>query len=374
MVWWQTRHRGVPPCVALLAPLVAVLALASCSGTATPPAPTPSARVTVTSDPTRPAAPGFSPGYRILDIDDATLARHLDLQVSSGSRWLRVDLDWSTVEETEGTDDWTAPDRVISAARARGLEVIALPTYAPEWGTRPAAAPDAGAPLADRFAAFVARAAARYVPQGVTTWEIWNEPNVKSFWGAPPDTAAYTELLRQAAGAVRTVEPRATVLSGGLAPVRDSKGNTVSALVFVREVLAAGGLAVVDGVALHPYSYYIPPSRQGAGTPSGLALLPAAHALLSGAGLAGTRVWVTEYGAPTGTSARAVAPLRQAAIIREGFATVRRYGWAGPMLVYADRDAGRDPENAEDNFGLVDVDFRPKPALDAFRVEAARSG
>lgn len=367
------RERG--PClVRTLVGAFVVALLAACSGVSSPTGVTPSIRVTATGDPTLPATPGISPGYRILDLDDATLGRQLDLQVTSGSRWLRVDLNWSAIEETEGVDDWSAPDRVVGAARARGLDVIALPTYAPAWGTRPSTARDAGAPVPERFAAFVARAVARYRPQGVTTWEIWNEPNVKSFWGAAPDAAGYAALLRQAAAAVRSVDPAATVLSGGLAPVRDSRYNTVSALLFARQVLAAGGLAVVDGLAVHPYSYQLPASRQGAGTPGGLALLPALRAMLTDAGLDRTRVWVTEYGAPTGTSPRAVTPQQQAAIIRDGFATARRYPWTGPFLVYADRDAGTDSQNAEDNFGLVRFDFTPKPALAAFRASAGRTG
>ena len=89
---WRRRPRVA---YRTFAALTAVVALAACSGTAAPPSTTPPVRVTATSDPMRPA----SPGYRILDLDDATLSRPLDLQVSSGSRWLRV-------------------GRVISAARA----------------------------------------------------------------------------------------------------------------------------------------------------------------------------------------------------------------------------------------------------------------
>ena len=358
--------------------LLAVALLSGCStASPVPPSPTP-VHVTATTSALAPATAGFSPGYRILDLDAAALARQLDLDAGNGARWIRLDLDWSTVQRTPGTNDWSAPDRVVAAARMRGLEVIALPAYTPDWARAGDGAPDPGP-----FAAFVAQAAARYVPLGVTTWEMWNEPNLREFWGAAPDPVAYADLLVRAAASVHAVAPRALVLSGGTAPAADVSGQSLSTLSFVRATLAAlarapGGVAAagLDGVAVHPYAYPTMPSEEEPGAGNGIAAMPAVHELMVAHGLTASagdrgRVWATEFGAPTGTGPRAVTPVRQAALLREGFAAVRGWPWAGPLLVYSDRDAGDDPASVQDNFGLLTLDFVPKPAWDEFRVQAA---
>jgi aryl-phospho-beta-D-glucosidase BglC (GH1 family) len=57
--------------------------------------------------------------------------------------------------------------------------------------------------------------AARYKPDGVTTFEIWNEPNNASFWQPRPNPAAYTADLIAAYAAIKKASPSAFVISGG---------------------------------------------------------------------------------------------------------------------------------------------------------------
>jgi hypothetical protein len=76
-------------------------------------------------------------------------------------------------------------------------------------------------------------------------------------------------------------------------------------------------------------------------------------------------VWLSEFGAPTGTSDRAVSPDRQAQIVADAVRLSQEWEWVGPLLLYSGRDSGPNLADAEDNFGIVTLDFRPKPALDA---------
>ncbi len=310
-----------------------------------------------------PGVPGFSTGYGILEEDAGDVELDVEQMARSGARWLRLDLSWAAVESTRGTYDWSAPDRVIDAARARGLQMVALAGYAPEWAAQ---SPEA---VTSVFASFVAAAAERYRGRGVAVWEIWNEPNVRQFWGTNPDPHAYASLLRAAVPAIKDVDPTAYVLSGGLAPTKDrANGLTISSLTFLEALMQDGALDEVDGVAVHAYGYPMLPSESGADDRNGFAVMPRAHQMLTEVGHPEARVWVTEFGAPTGASARAVTQQRQAEIVAQGFALVRTLPWAGPLLVYCLRDTGTDPEDVEQNFGLVRHDFTPKPALAAFEA------
>ena len=134
---------------------------------------------------------GFVQAYLPLWQPAAELARDFDAIAATGARWVRFDVMWSVVQE-HGREswDWSTADRAIQAARARGLNVLATLTNTPEWARPSGATSDKFAPLdpAD-FARFAAAAVARYAPQGVHAYEIWNEPNV-GFWQPLPDPTA----------------------------------------------------------------------------------------------------------------------------------------------------------------------------------------
>ena len=90
--------------------------------------------------PIRPGrASGDSPGAEILSLSKADQARELDEIVTTGARWLRVDFPWPSLQPRASAWNWSPFDRIVSAARARGLKVLGLLSYAPQWARRPAA-------------------------------------------------------------------------------------------------------------------------------------------------------------------------------------------------------------------------------------------
>lgn len=307
---------------------------------------------------------GFSPGAPFLWDSDAELDRDLDAMAATGARWIRIDFDWPSAQPTPTTFHWDHIDRVVSAARARGLEVLALPGYTPAWA-RPAGTTDKFPPTNPiHFATFVGAAAARYTNQGVTHWEIWNEPNIKSFWQPSPDVAAYTRLLVAASAAIKLVDPTATVMTGGTSPALDQDGG-IAPLTFLRGVYDNGGGGAFDAAAHHPYHFPYAIDAPGDWN-AWAAVTPALRQLMVDQGDATKPIWLTEYGAPTGTSSQAVSEAAQAALVTRAFEELEDWPWAGPLFWYAFRDQGSNTADRGDNFGLVRRDFEPKPALSAF--------
>ena len=309
---------------------------------------------------------GFAPGASIFGDSDEELRDDLRTIAALGVRWIRLDIDWSYIGSAKGTLRWCAADRVVSAARDLGLEVIALPTYTPAWA-RPAGTSDKHPPThVEDFAAFVEAAARRYVPLGVTTWEIWNEPNVSKFWAPRPDAARYARLLEAGSAAVRKVWPTATVLTGGTAPARDrDDGRTIAPATFLRRVYAAGAKPWFDAVATHPYSFPAGPLDNDSGDWNAFVRLPELRRVMVDNGDRNKTVWITEYGAPTAGGSGAVDPDKQATMASDAYSARARFPWLGPILWYSLRDNGED--GLEGHFGLLEADFTPKPALAEFR-------
>jgi hypothetical protein len=320
---------------------------------------------------------GFSPGAGIFNESDSDLAKDLDLMASTGAKWVRFDFPWASVEPTPpslldgvltSTFDWRRVDRLVDAAHARGLQVIALPFHTPAWA-RPLGTDDKHPPTDPAvFATFLEAAVRRYGPKGVKVWEVWNEPNLSVFWSPKPDPGAYTALLTASAAGIRRADPGATVLLGGLSPATDAPdGSQISPVTFLEGVYAAGGRGAFDAVGMHPYSYPARPTDPETASWNTFYRLPLVHDVMVDNGDGSKKIWATEFGAPTGTSSQAVSTSEQAAMVEDGYEGIAQWEWTGPMLWYSHRDSGTDPADREQNFGLVKADFTAKPALDTFK-------
>ncbi|HEV3364191.1 MAG TPA: cellulase family glycosylhydrolase, partial [Acidimicrobiia bacterium] len=320
-------------------------------------------------------AVGFSPGSGLASLSDADLARDLDEMLAVGAEWLRMDFSWASVEDTRGSYHWAAIDRVVNATTSRGIKVIGLLAYTPDWA-RAAGSDSIMYPPIDpsTFATF-ARAAVQRYSSRVKVWEVWNEPNITPFWRPRPDPVTYTNLLKPAYAAIKAADPEATVLAAGLSPAIDAAdGAEVSPATFLRAIYDAGGGGSFDAVSMHPYSYPARPIDPSTAHWNTFHRLPLVYDVMVANGDGHKSIWLTEFGAPTGTNATAVSEAEQAAIITDAVNAFPQFPWAKNLLVYANRDAGTDAADREHNFGVVRRDFSPKAARDALRQAATTCG
>ncbi|MDO9458252.1 beta-galactosidase [Nocardioides sp.] len=312
---------------------------------------------------------GFSPGFSIQEESLEDLRRDLDQMRAIGVTRIRLDLSWARVEGVRGRYDWSQSDRVLAETRRRGIRVLAVIGYQPDWAQR---YDSAGRPQpVDRagFARFAGAAAARYRTQ-VGAWEIWNEPNLQRFWIAPPNAAQYAALVNAVAPRLRAGDPGARVLVGSMSPANDVAGETVSPMTFLRGVYARVPLRNFDAVSVHPYSF--PAMPTGFEEWNTFFRMRQLRQIMAANGDARSKIWLTEYGAPTGTSDEAVGEQDQAAMLVSGIREARRRGYTGPIYLYSLRDAGTDAGDREDNFGVLTHDRHAKPAYAALRRELSR--
>lgn len=151
----------------------------------------------------------------------------------------------------------------------------------------------------------------------IEAYEIGNEVNLYvNGWEAPPDAKAYVDLLCTAYHVIKVMDPTATVVSAGLAPVGRVSGNwqghaghnylIQDEREYLREFLAAGGGDCVDTFGYHPLGFSATfdaaPDVDG-GTPerncaNGFCFrgIEQIRAIIAASDYANKPVWATEVG------------------------------------------------------------------------------
>jgi len=180
-----------------------------------------------------------------LDPDQA-----LNIIADGGFAWVQQSFLWDRIEPSPEEYDWAPWDRIVDGVSARGLRLIAVLERAPAWaGTPP--------PPAD-FARFAGLFAARYGDR-IDHYQVWHNPNLRDGWGAQPNPAAYAELLRQAAVAIRQADPDARILLGSLAPTVETGPDNLSEPRFLDGLYAARAAPYFDIVTAQAYGFHTGP-------------------------------------------------------------------------------------------------------------------
>lgn len=286
--------------------------------------------------------------------------RELDSMHDARIGWLRCDFAWFDLEPQPGAWDFSGTDKVVEEAGARGIRILGILGTSPPWAN---GGNGWNYPPTDMQAwrNYVRTVVSRYRGR-VPAWEIWNEENIEAFWQPEPDLDAYLDLLAAASGEIRSSDPLATVVMGGVAGLDPD---------FLSRFLERGGAEYVDAVAYHPY----PETIGEEGQPEEDTWRPKERLcrlivdylrnLISLYTTKELEVWVTEVGWTTcPTSPPGVDPSTQASYMLR---TMINYASAGVDRVfwYNLRDTNL---NELDMYGLLGSDFTPKASYRFFRT------
>ena len=250
--------RGACAAALTLAAIVALLADASSASAKGPPR----------------AFYGVVPHYEIGDRD-------LRRMKAGRLGTVRITLPWSQIDPSALPDDyeWSEFDAVVAGASRQRINVLPTVYSVPQWLARLegcdgtvrvcAITPPRGEVGLGEWRAFLGAAVRRYGPGGefwalhpelaprpIRAWQIWNEPNSRTFYQPQPDVPRYGELLIAAAEAIRGVDPGAEVLLAGLwnFPHADREGG-ITGNAFLEQLYGLPGIeAAFDGIAVHPYA------------------------------------------------------------------------------------------------------------------------
>lgn len=291
-----------------------------------------------------------------------------------GVGWVRVFAPWSTFEPARGHLNEPEIDLLEAgmAALPKGTKVIVDVVNTPAWesGSANAAMPPRNpADYAHFLGEMVKRLGGR-----VAAWEIWNEEDASLWWASGPSPAAYTALLKAAYPAVKSVEPNATVVLGGLT------GNDYE---FLSQLYADGAKGYFNAVGVHTDSICETSSpyeilRNGRTDQrinrwSFLGYRTVHEVMLAHGD--DSPIWMTELGWSTdtqlcnsgawaGQKPAGVSPAQQATFLLQAYHCLAQdpYVQVGIWFGLQDTEPFGSPRGS---YGLLEADLAPKPAYGA---------
>ncbi len=320
----------------------------------------------------------------------ASTADRLDLVTgATGTKWLREEIDWATVEPQPGVFDFSYYDHFMLLAAQRGLHILAVLNDTPSW-----AGPAYNAIPSDptAFSQYVAAVVGRYGSNGsfwtqnptlegsaITTWELWNEPYLGSGDDGVYDPGRYAQLVKAAAIAGRGADPNAKFLMA--AEMQSALTNGAWQWWVDALYQAVPDLnSYFDGVAVHPYgndTTTLNPIIPGQPYPNDghIRRIEDIHQQFVNHNAATKPFWITEAGWSTcSDSSGCVTPAQQAANLTTLFGYIHG-SWSSfvqAAFIYSYGD-GSNPSSTQGGYGLTYLDGSAKPALAVFEQQAGGS-
>ncbi len=191
-------------------------------------------------------------GFETLDRKMFDPERVYPWLADSGVKWARVQTGWARCEKIKGEYDFSWLDDIVDNL----LEIGIQPWFNVGFGNRlySADAPHESAvgfvPLyygdeaIKAWTKFISAIAGHFSDR-VKHWEIWNEPNVNSFWAPQkPNPKDYVELVKISALEIRRKVKNSMIIGGVMACFNP---------VYFEGLMEAGLTDLIDIFTYHPY-------------------------------------------------------------------------------------------------------------------------
>lgn len=188
------------------------------------------------------------------DSNPNDIEQLLDAVKRSGARLVKFRFDWNSLEPEKGAEfQWPLYDRVVRAARNRGLTIIGVLGNTTRWATLYPRSENPNEwrnspPKASELPAwdnYVRRVVGRY-RNDVQAWQLWENPATQNFRSGSKD---YRIVARRAVESARAADPKAVLFVGEPGGVN---------LGYIEDLRSNGLLPIVSGVSVYPYSQWQP--------------------------------------------------------------------------------------------------------------------
>ncbi|MDO9485238.1 MAG: beta-galactosidase [Actinomycetota bacterium] len=199
---------------------------------------------------------------------------------------------WSQIEPSKGDFQWKNLDGALANAKSKGMDDILMvlgttPTWAASKKTTPVYPPYPGANSAPANMAdwdnWVRAVVTRYKGQ-ISSYEIWNEANLKQFFNGTP--AQMAEMTKRAYDIIKAGDPEATIVSASPALRLQSAFDRFFS-AYLTELAKLDW--PIDVLALHTY-----PKADGDPVARGKLIAMAKEAVTAAGAPADLPVWDTE--------------------------------------------------------------------------------
>ena len=292
---------------------------------------------------------------------------------ASKPAWVRVFLDWNFVEPQRGTlaPDWMGLYKRFFRALPRGTKIDVDVVLTPPWasGSSSTAAP----PQNDADFAWFLQQLVTQFHNRVTAWEIWNEESSPNWWSG--SVSQYADLVKSAYPAIKSVDPKATVILGANSPEMLSQLYSEG----IRNYFDAD--AIHTDTACNVTSPYIYEYNRDTTVINRYFFLgfTGTHALMAANGDGSKPIYMTEIGWSStsaecstglwaGKKLAGVTEQTQATYLSQAYHCLAqpKYSYIKAAMWFELQNSGSSSQPL-DNYGLLNPNFSPKPAYDAFK-------
>ncbi len=287
------------------------------------------------------------------------------LMKEAGVAWVRMDFLWDEVEPKEGEFDFAKYDLIVDALNKNNINILGLLDYSAPWA---AACKEWNCPPRDYklFVNYATKMAGHYKGK-IKYWEIWNEPDSRTYWSEQDGLKGYCLLLKEVYLALKKADPGCKVLNGGFAMGAGS----------INRLYDNGAGDYFDILNIHIFQSPLNPGSIKAVT----AYPKLAYKIMSRNGDAHKKIWVTEIGCPGVKRGRKVGnwwmgknptEKQQAEWLKSVYTELLKDKNVEKIFWAFFRDCDEHWKNGVDYFGIVRWDFSKKPAFKSYQecVEA----
>lgn len=125
-------------------------------------------------------------------------------------------------------------------------------------------------------------------PRPIQTWQIWNEQNSPKYFAPSASIETYAAMVREVGGAIKSADPSAEVVLGGIWGPNTAKNVVVPVRSYLKQLYRVNRIEdSFDSIALHPYSQNVAGS---------LEQIESARKILKRNGDRKVGLWISEIG------------------------------------------------------------------------------
>jgi hypothetical protein len=217
----------------------------------------------------------------------------------------RIPIGWDLIQPNKNTYRWGDMDKLVGSLAKRGIRPAPFFWGSPKWaGTGDVKRPPLSASARTAWQNFLKRLVDRYgrggsywgtpyhqqfgsgaTPWPITSWQIWNEPNLKAFCpscGYQQKAQKYGQLVKSSHDAIKSKDSKAQIVLAGIATQNDP-----DAFKFLNSFYSVSGIkGDFDVAAAHPYASTDAKIKTA---------IQKVRAVMKNRGDKATPLWITEF-------------------------------------------------------------------------------
>ncbi len=149
--------------------------------------------------------------HTLFGVHDATLLSHSTIHDGAIRLW-DVGVQWRDIEKSRGVYDFTRLDQIVTSAQAAHEDVTMVLAMTPSfYASTPTDPPGSMRHFQDYVSAVMHRYRSFHGQRGISSYQVWNEANIGTFWTGTMLQMAKLSKIVHAVG--NRVDPKATIVS-----------------------------------------------------------------------------------------------------------------------------------------------------------------